>query len=268
VLKKKNQKVTRVAVMDVHEERALDEGASATNSQSEADVGERSGQPQQSQTPPLQSAVASDADDEKEEDREEETSGTLWGHARLPQSVYGNNPAATGKRKSTNNAVWNVVKHLKEHTAHSVVVDTKYTHVCVAPITASEAGELGADVDSDGNSLWFCNKVFTLSKTKNCYRSSQATRHCGKFHGDTSSAGKALADRTSHNNTHKRYVMEAASLKAGQQTSGQRSGAAALYTITNQELCLGKVARWSVHIVAGCGWGVSSDEEAVVVLTL
>jgi hypothetical protein len=103
--------------MDVHEERALDEGASATNSQSEADVGERSGQPQQSQTPPLQSAVASDADDEKEEDREEETSGTLWGHARLPQSVYGNNPAATGKRKSTNNAVWNVVKHLKEHTA-------------------------------------------------------------------------------------------------------------------------------------------------------
>jgi hypothetical protein len=56
--------------------------------------------------------------------------------------------------KSTNNAVWNVVKHLKENTAHSVVVDTKYTHVCVAPITASEAGELGADVDSDGNSLW------------------------------------------------------------------------------------------------------------------
>ena len=71
---------------------------------------------QQSQTPPLRSAVASDADDEKEEDREEETSGTLWVHARLPQSVYGNNPAATGKRKSTNNAVWNVVKHLKEHT--------------------------------------------------------------------------------------------------------------------------------------------------------
>jgi len=191
--------------MDVHEERALDEGASATNSQSEADVGERSGQPQQSQTPPLRSAVASDADDEKDEDRVEETSGTLWGHARLPQSVYGNNPAATGKRKSTNNAVWNVVKHLKEHTAHSVVVDTKYTHVCVAPITASEAGELGADVDSDGNSLWFCNKVFTLSKTKNCYRSSQATRHCVKFHWDTSSAGKALADRTSHNNTHKRH---------------------------------------------------------------
>ena len=87
-VKKKNQKVTRVAVMDVHEERALDEGASATNSQSEADVGERSGQPQQSQTPPLRSAVASDADDEKEEDREEETSGTLWGHASLPQSVY------------------------------------------------------------------------------------------------------------------------------------------------------------------------------------
>ena len=47
-VKKKDQKVTRVVVMDVHEERALDEGASATNSQSEADVGEHSGQTQQS----------------------------------------------------------------------------------------------------------------------------------------------------------------------------------------------------------------------------
>ncbi len=131
-------------------------------------------------------------------------------------TVSVNNPAATGKRKSTNNAVWNVVKHLKDHTAHSVVVDTKYTHVCVAPITVSEAGDLGADFDSDGNSLWFCNKVFTLSKTKNCYRSSQTTRHYGKFHGDTSSSGKTLADRTSHNNTHKRHVMETASLKTGQ----------------------------------------------------
>ena len=36
---KKKPKGHGVAVMDVHEERALDEGASATNSQSEADVG-------------------------------------------------------------------------------------------------------------------------------------------------------------------------------------------------------------------------------------
>ena len=94
--------------MDVDEERALDEGASATNSQSEADVGEHSGHPQQSQTPPLRSAVASDTDDEKEEDREGETSGTLWGHARLPQSVYGNNPSATGKTEVQSQEALNV----------------------------------------------------------------------------------------------------------------------------------------------------------------
>ena len=52
------------------------------------------------------------------------------------------------------NTVWEVVKHLKEKTTDGVVVDT---HVCVSPITSSEAGEVGADVDSDGNSLWFCN---------------------------------------------------------------------------------------------------------------
>ena len=55
--------------MDVKEERELDEGVLATNSQSEADGDEHSGQTQQSQTPPLRSVVDSDADDEKEEDR-------------------------------------------------------------------------------------------------------------------------------------------------------------------------------------------------------
>ncbi len=67
---------------------------------------------------------------------------------------------------SKQNVVWEVVKHLKEKTDDGVVVDVKYTHVCVSPITSTEAGEVGVDVDSDGNSLWFCDKVFSLSKTK------------------------------------------------------------------------------------------------------
>jgi hypothetical protein len=107
--------------------------------------------------------------------------------------------------------------------------------------------------------MWFCNKLFSLSKTKNCYRSSQVTKHCGQFHGETSVGGKAIGERASKNNTQKRNVMEASSDKAGphntsvQNTSGARSGAAASgpctgaaaqYTITNQELCLGKVTRW------------------------
>lgn len=92
---------------------------------------------------------------------------------------------------------------------------------------------------------------------------SQATKHCGHFHPETSAAGKSLAERATKNNAHKRVVMEASSYKAGQHkeaqhtsaprsgaaTSGPRSGAAAEYTITNQELCIGKVARWSVNTV-------------------
>ena len=54
------------------------------------------------------------------------------------------------------NAVWEVVKHLKERTVDGEVVDAKYSHVCISPITAAEAGEQGPDVDSHGNSLWFC----------------------------------------------------------------------------------------------------------------
>ena len=95
----------------------------------------------------------SDGEDDKDEDREEQTSGTVWGHARLSRSVYGNNPTTGGKRQSKPNEVWDVVKQLKEKTADGVVVDTKYTHVCVSSITTTEAGELGADVDSDSNSL-------------------------------------------------------------------------------------------------------------------
>ncbi len=141
-------------------------GASERNSQSEADTDELRRHAQYSQTPPLRSEVVSDADDETEEHREEETSGTLWGHPRLPRSVYDNNAAVADKRKSKTNAVWDVVKHLKEHTVDGVVEDTKYTHVCVSPITTTDAGDVGADIESDGNSLWFCNKLFSLSKTK------------------------------------------------------------------------------------------------------
>ena len=100
--------------------------------------------------------------------------------------MYDNNPPEGGKRMSKQNAVWEVVKHLKDKTADGVVVDVKYTDVCASPITVAEAGEVGADVDSDGNSLWFCNKLFSLSKTKNCCRSSQTSKHCAHFHGATS----------------------------------------------------------------------------------
>ena len=63
---------------------------------------------------------------------------------------------------SKQNAVWEVVKHLKEKTADGVVVDAKYTHVCVSPITAVEAGEVEADVDSDGNSFLLCHRRITI----------------------------------------------------------------------------------------------------------
>ena len=229
------------------------------NSQKDAAADETSRQKERSQTPQLGSDRGSDDDDDKEDEREEQTSGSLWGHTRLPPSVYGNNPPSGGKRMVKANAVWEVVNHLKERTTDGVVVDAKYSDVCISPINAAEAGEQGPDVDSHGNSLWFCNKLFSLSKTKNCYRSSQVTKHCGQFHGETSTAVKVIGERASKNNAHKRNVMEASSHKAGPQNtsaqntsgacsgaaaSGPRSGTAAQYTITNQELCLGKVARW------------------------
>ncbi len=46
---------------------------------------------------------------------------------------------------SKHNVVWEVVKHPKEKTSDGVVVDAKYTHVCVSRITTTEAGEMGTD---------------------------------------------------------------------------------------------------------------------------
>ena len=158
--------------MEAEEERG---SVGEENSQKDVAADETSRQTERSQTPQLRSDRGSDDDDDKEDEREEQTSGSLWGHARLPPSVYGNNPPPGGKRMGKANAVWEVVKHLKERTVDGEVVDAKYSHVCISPITAAEAGEQGPDVDSHGNSLWFCNKLFSLSKTKNCYRSSQAT---------------------------------------------------------------------------------------------
>jgi hypothetical protein len=52
----------------------------------------------------------------------------------------------------------------KCHEPQRASTTKKYSHVCISPITAAEAGEQGPDVDSHGNSLWFCNKLFSLSK--------------------------------------------------------------------------------------------------------
>ncbi len=69
-----------------------------------------------------------------------------WGHASLPTAVYDNNPVARG----TKDVVWQNVKYLKMHTTHGTTVHNKYTHVCVATITAEQAGEDGDDQDDDG----------------------------------------------------------------------------------------------------------------------
>jgi hypothetical protein len=98
-----------------------------------------------------------------------------------------------------------------------VVVDAKYSYVYISSITAAETGEQGPDVDIHGDSLWFWNKFFSLSKTKNWYRSSQATKHCNQFHGETSGTGKSIGEITSQNNVRKRNVMEASSQKTGHQ---------------------------------------------------
>ncbi len=42
------------------------------------------------------------------------------------------------------------MKFLKMHTAHGTTVHYKYTHVCVDPITVSQAGEDGDNQDGDG----------------------------------------------------------------------------------------------------------------------
>ena len=92
----------------------MDEDESQQNSQTEEGTDDTRRQGEYSQTPPLRSQVGSDTDDDQEEDREEQTTGSLWGHPRLPHSVYVNNPPAGGKRMSKQNVVWEVVKQLKE----------------------------------------------------------------------------------------------------------------------------------------------------------
>ena len=87
--------------MDGEEERAMDEDKSEQNSQTETVGDEPRSQEQHSRTPPLtcgqevqsdtalQTEGGSDDKDDKEEDREEQTSGTVWGHGHLSRSVYG-----------------------------------------------------------------------------------------------------------------------------------------------------------------------------------
>jgi hypothetical protein len=79
-------------VIQGEEERGMREEESQDNSQTEAVADEISRQTEHSQTPLLGSVEGSDADDDTEEEREEQTTGSLWGHACLPPSVYGNNP--------------------------------------------------------------------------------------------------------------------------------------------------------------------------------
>jgi len=161
--------------------------------------------------------------------------GKEWGHAALPTAVYGNNPVGRGTKA---HAVWQNVKYLKMHTAHGTTVDKKYTHVCVTRITAEQAGEDGEDEDDDGQWRFFCNKLLICQKGKTCYKTTMATAHI-KRHGQQTEAGKALGKRAERDNAQKSAVMEAASAQ-----QGQRSGAALSYSISREELCLGKMARW------------------------
>ncbi len=62
---------------------------------------------------------------------------------------------------SKQNAVWEVVKHLKDKTGDGVVVDAKYTYVCVSVITSVESGEVGADVDRTQTFL-LCHRRITI----------------------------------------------------------------------------------------------------------
>jgi hypothetical protein len=163
--------------------------------------------------------------------------GREWGHAALPRAVYVNNPAGTTRGTKTH-AIWKTVKFLKMRTVYGTTVHNKYTHVYVAPITDSQAGEDGDDQDDDGQWRWFCNKLLTCRKDKTCYKTTQSTSHIKK-HGEETEAGKALSKRAVQDNSQKGSVMEAASSKRG-----QRSGAALTYSISREELCLGKMTRW------------------------
>jgi len=180
----------------------------------------------------------SQVEEDGEDDGESESG--MWGHSPLPEHVHGNNPAQLSKARGSPNPVWELVKHIKSRYAHGTRIDCKWTHVCVAPITAKEAREKGDDVDSDGAPRWHCNSLFKLQLTPNgkCYRTSCVSEHV-KRHGTNTEVGRSLAKRAAEGNAAKSKVMEASATK-----SGHRSGAAALYTITSEQLCLGKMARW------------------------
>ena len=62
-----------------------------------------------------------------------------------------------------------------------------------------------------------------------------------KKHGDGTEADKALCTRAEKDNTHRGAVMEAVSSKT---KAGQPSGAALTYSISREEMCIGKMARW------------------------
>ena len=114
-----------------------------------------------------------DSEEENHEEEEDQT-GNSWGHAKLPGDVYGSSPfLKSGRNKQ--HVVWDDVKFLKKHTAQGTTVHEKYTHVCVARITAAKAGEEGEDEDGEGNWRWYCNKLLKLRKGKNCYNTTQAT---------------------------------------------------------------------------------------------
>ena len=110
----------------------------------------------------------------------------------------------------------------------------------MARITDSKADEEGEDADGEGNWRWYCNKLLKLRKGKNCYNTTQATAHIKK-HGDGTETVKALCTRAEKDNTHRGTVMEAASSKTN---AGQSSGAALTYSISREEMCIGKMTRW------------------------
>ena len=75
--------------------------------------------------------------------------GKEWGHVVLSRAVYDNNPADTTRGTKTHE-IWKTVKFLKIRTVYGTTVHNKYTHVCVSPITVSQADEDGDDQDGDG----------------------------------------------------------------------------------------------------------------------
>ncbi len=154
----------------------------------------------------------------------------------MPRDVYANNPFVL-KRGNQPHVVWDEVKFLKKHTANGTTVDQKYTHVCLTRITSAKAVQEGEDEDEEGNWIWYCNKLFSLKKGKTCYNTSQAANHI-KMHGDTTKAGKALGKRADTENEHKGAVKEAATCR-----HGQPSGAVKTYSISRDEMCLGKMVR-------------------------